>query len=287
MLKVIPIYAGNFKLDGGAMFGVVPRRMWAKLNPPDENNMCTWALRNLVVQTDDGRNVLIDTGMGNKQDEKFRSHFLQEDEGALFESLAQAGLEPTDITDVFLTHLHFDHCGGALWKNPITGEITPSFPNARYWSNEIHYQWAMHPNERERASFLKENFVPLYEKGLLHFIPVEQNYTFLPGFNIRFYYGHTEALMAPVLDTNYGTLVYCADAMPSQWHIGMPYVMAYDIRPLVTLEEKMQLLGDAADHGQILFLEHDPVAECTTVKRDEKGRIVADKTGFLKEYAPK
>ena len=284
MLKITPIFSGTLELDGGAMFGVVPKRLWAKLNPPDANNMCTWALRNLLVQSPDGRNVLIDTGMGNKQDDKFRAHFMPKNEGALFESLAAAGLAPEDITDVFLTHLHFDHCGGALWKNETTGEIAPSFLNARYWSNEVHYEWAMHPNERERASFLKENFVPLREQGLLHFIPVEQNVEFLPGFTVRFYYGHTEALMAPVLDTPFGTVVYCADALPSQWHIGMPYVMAYDVRPLVTLEEKVQLLGDAAAEGHILFLEHDPVAECATVKKDEKGRVILDKVGFLKDF---
>jgi glyoxylase-like metal-dependent hydrolase (beta-lactamase superfamily II) len=284
MLKITPIYAGTFQLDGGAMFGVVPRRMWAKLNPPDADNMCTWALRCLLVQSPDGRNVLIDTGMGNKQDDKFRSHFLPQDEGALFVSLANAGVSPAAITDVFLTHLHFDHCGGALWRDVATGEVVPAFPNARYWTNQTHYEWALRPNERERASFLKENFVPLHERGILHFVPVEQGYAFLPGFHVRFYYGHTEALMAPVLTTQYGTLVYCADALPSQWHIGMPYVMAYDIRPLVTLEEKAQLLGDAAKYGHILFLEHDPVAEFATVRSDEKGRVVADRVGVLEHY---
>ena len=275
MHKVTPIFAGTFKLDGGAMFGVVPKRMWAKLNPPDDQNMCTWALRALLVQTPDGRNVLIDTGMGNKQDEKFRSHFLPEGIHLLFESLAAQGLRREDITDVFLTHLHFDHCGGALWRDETTGEIAPSFPNATYWSNEVHYQWAMTPNAREKASFLKENFVPLQEKGILKMIPVAQNVEFLPGFNVRFYYGHTEALMAPVIQSQYGTVVYCADAMPSQWHIGMPYVMAYDIRPLVTLEEKAALLQTAADEDQILFLEHDPEIAAVKVKSDENGRISA------------
>ncbi len=280
-VRITPLFSGTFKLDGGAMFGIVPRRMWAKLNPPDENNLCTWAVRTMLVQTEDGRNILIDTGMGEKQDEKFRSHFLPENSGALLESLAQTGLKPSDITDVFLTHLHFDHCGGALMRNPETGAITPTFPSAKYWTNEVHYNWAMHPNERERASFLKENFVPLQEMGLLHFVPVVHNYQFAPGFQVQFYYGHTEALMVAVLDSQYGTVVYCADALPSQWHIGMPYVMAYDIRPLVTLEEKAVLLQNAVDHGHILFLEHDPVAEFVTVKKDEKGRIMADRVGML------
>lgn len=274
MHKVTPIFAGTFKLDGGAMFGVVPRRLWAKLNPPDDQNMCTWALRALLVQTPDGRNILVDTGMGNKQDEKFRSHFMQEGEHLLFESLANAGLSREDITDVFLTHLHFDHCGGALWRDETTGTVAPSFPNATYWCNEVHYQWATNPNPREKASFLKENFVPLMDLGILKMIPVEQNYEWLPGFRIQFYYGHTEALMAPVIDTQYGTMVYCADALPSQWHIGMPYVMAYDVRPLVTMEEKAQLLGTAAREGQVLFLEHDPLVAAVKVKADEQGRIV-------------
>jgi glyoxylase-like metal-dependent hydrolase (beta-lactamase superfamily II) len=277
MNKITPIFAGTFKLDGGAMFGVVPRRMWAKLNPPDEQNLCTWALRALLVQTPDGRNILIDTGMGNKQDAKFQNHFMPEGIDQLFLSLEALGLQRSDITDVLLTHLHFDHCGGALWRDETTGEVVSSFPNATYWSNEIHYQWALTPNAREKASFLKENFVPLQERGILKMIPVEQNFEFLPGFHIRFYYGHTEALMAPVITSQYGTVVYCADALPSQWHIGMPYVMAYDIRPLVTMEEKEQLLETAVAEKQILFLEHDPVAEAVTVKLDEQKRIVVDK----------
>lgn len=281
MLKITPVFAGTLKLDGGAMFGVVPRRMWAKLNPPDEHNMCTWALRTLLVQTPDGRNILIDTGMGNKQDEKFRSHFSPEQTHALLESLSAMGLSPTDITDVFLTHLHFDHCGGALVKNAETGAIEPAFPKAKYWTNEVHYQWAMHPNDREKASFLKENFVPLQEMGLLHFIPVEQDYTFLPGFHIRFFYGHTEAMMAPVLHTQWGTVVYCADLLPSQWHIAMPYVMAYDVRPLTTLEEKAALLREAAEKGYKLFLEHDPISDYATVAADEKGRVGVTHAGML------
>lgn len=264
------------------MFGVVPRRMWAKLNPPDEYNMCTWAMRSLLVQTPDGRNILIDTGMGNKQDDKFRSHFNPGGISQLFDSLAELGLGRGDITDVFLTHLHFDHCGGALWRNETTGEVELTYPNATYWSNEVHYNWAIHPNAREKASFLKENFVPLLEMGRLKMIPVEQDTEFLPGFRVRFYYGHTEALMAPVLDTQYGPLIYCADALPSQWHIGLPYIMAYDVRPLVSMQEKEQLLTEAAREQQILFLEHDPVAECARVSMDEKGRIVANFVGDLK-----
>ncbi len=281
-MKITPIHTGYFKLDGGAMFGVVPKRMWEKLNPPDVNNMCTWAMRTLLVETGN-RKILIDTGLGNKQDEKFRSHFEPHGAENLFDSLTQAGCAREAITDVFLTHLHFDHCGGALWKNPATGAIEPAFPNATYWSNATHYDWAINPNPREKASFLKENFEPLKISGQLEFLQVKQNIEFLPGFNIRFFYGHTEALMAPVLNTGSETLIYCADTLPSQWHIGMPYVMAYDIRPLVSMQEKAALLEEAAREKQILFLEHDPVAEACRVTSDDKGRIVAERVGALSE----
>ncbi len=283
-MKITALHAGNFKLDGGAMFGIVPRRMWEKLNPPDAQNMCTWAMRPLLVQTPDGRNIVIDTGMGNKQDEKFRSHFHPHGEESLFSSLAAAGLQREDVTDVFLTHLHFDHCGGALWKNDATGEVELSFPNAQYWTNQTHFDWAMNPNERERASFLKENFVPLQTGGRLNFLETKQDLEFCPGFRIRFYNGHTEALMAPLLEHVSGQkLLYCADAMPSRWHIGMPYVMAYDIRPLVTLQEKDIMLNEAVQEGQVLFFEHDPGAEGGTVRKDESGRIVLDQVGTIAE----
>lgn len=282
-MKLTPIHTGYFKLDGGAMFGIVPKRLWAKLNPPDEQNMCTWALRALLVETGD-RKILIDTGMGNKQDEKFRSHFMPFGEETLFGALEQAGVRRDNVTDVFLTHLHFDHCGGALWRNEQSGEVELSFPNAIYWSNRRHFDWAMQPNAREKASFLSENFLPLYEQNRLQFIEIEQNIEFLPGFRVRFFNGHTEAMMAPVLRAGDRTVVYCADALPSQWHIGMPYIMAYDVRPLVTLQEKEALLTEAAREEQVLFFEHDPVAECASVRLDEKGRIAPDRVGPLADF---
>jgi len=283
-MKITALHAGNFKLDGGAMFGIVPRRLWEKLNPPDAQNMCTWSMRPLLVQTPEGRNIVIDTGMGNKQDEKFRSHFSPHGDKTLFGSLAEHGLSRADVTDVFLTHLHFDHCGGALWKNEATGQVELSFPNAQYWINRPHFDWAMNPNERERASFLKENFVPLLEAGRLNFLEVKQDLEFCPGFRVRFFNGHTEAMMAPLITLDNGKkLLYCADAMPSRWHIGMPYVMAYDIRPLITLEEKAVMLNDALKEGIVLFFEHDPGAECGTVRKDEAGRIVLDQVGSLDE----
>ncbi len=279
-MKLTAISAGTLKLDGGAMFGVVPRSMWSKLNPPDEQNLCTWAMRMLLVQTGD-RNILIDTGVGNKQDDKFRTHFQPQGTDTLFESINHCGLSRNDITDVFLTHLHFDHCGGALWRNETSNAIELAFPNAIYWSNERHLKWAMHPNDREKASFLKENFMPLVEQNRLRFIPVRQDTTFLPGFKVRFFHGHTDAMMAPLLQTDKGAVLYCADAMPSQWHIGMPYVMAYDVRPLQTLKEKAKMLDEAVRKKQILFFEHDPVAECGTVRRESNGRIVLDRVGAL------
>ncbi len=281
-MKLTALHTGSLKLDGGAMFGVVPRRMWAGLNPPDENNLCTWSMRALLVETGQ-RKILIDTGVGNKQDARFRAHFQPQGPESLFGSLQAAGLQREQITDVFLTHLHFDHCGGALWKNEETGEVEPAFPNAVYWTNQRHYDWAIHPNPREKASFLPENFVPLFEQGRLQFLPVRQNVEFLPGFRVRFFYGHTEAMMAPLLRTEHGSLLYCADALPSQWHVGLPYVMAYDIRPLQTMREKAKMLETAVRERQVLFFEHDPVAECGTVRLDAQGRIVLDKSGSLAE----
>ncbi len=265
------------------MFGVVPKRMWANMNPPDENNMCTWAMRALLVETE-GRKILVDTGIGNKQDAKFRAHFEPHGPESLFTSLARVGVAREDITDVFLTHLHFDHCGGALWKNDVTGEVEVSFPNAVYWSNERHFKWAMEPNAREKASFLKENFLPLFEQGRLKFIPVRQNISFLPGFRVFFLYGHTEAMMAPLLQTDRGALLYCADLIPSQWHVGLPYVMAYDVRPLKTIVEKTKILEAAVQKQYVLFFEHDPRAECGILRKDESGRIVLGRSGSLNEW---
>jgi glyoxylase-like metal-dependent hydrolase (beta-lactamase superfamily II) len=280
-MKVRVIQTGYFKLDGGAMFGIVPKRLWTRLNPPDEQNLCTWAMRCLLVETDH-RKILIDTGIGDKQDAKFRSHFAPFGEDTLLKSLAKQGIEPQDITDVILTHLHFDHCGGALYRNEAN-EIVPTFPNAVYWSNEKHWNWAMNPNQREQASFLKENFVPLQTAGVLQYIKVRQYTRFCPEIKILFTYGHTEAMMLPYIKVGDKTIVYCADTLPSSYHVGMPYIMSYDIRPLDTLNEKNQLLEQAADEGHILFFEHDPVVECATVKRNEQGRIILNQTFKLAE----
>jgi len=280
-MKLSVIKTGFFKLDGGAMFGVVPQQLWKKLNPPDSNNMCTWAMRCLLVESGN-RKILIDTGFGSKQNEKFRKHFEPHGEDSLIGSIRDLGISPEEITDVFLTHFHFDHVGGAVKYNE-KGKLVPTFPNATYWSNQAHYDWAYTPNARERASFLKENFVPLKEANQLKMIDIEEGVAFIPGFDVRFVYGHTEAMMLPQITINNKTLIYCADLFPSAGHIRLPYVMAYDMRPMNTLEEKKILSEEAIEKDYILFFEHDPINECATLKRNEKGRIVLDKTMTLAE----
>ena len=287
-MKISVINTGFFKLDGGSMFGIVPKRMWGKLNPPDENNLCTWAMRCLLIETQD-RKILIDTGMGDKQDDKFKSHFEPFGDDNLLQSLENQGVKVEDITDVFLTHLHFDHCGGAVSHSPSNTEgvassvLKPTFPNAIYWSNQKHWDWAMKPNAREAASFLKENFVSLQEHGVLKMIEVRDNIEFIENIQILFTHGHTEAMMMLKITIGDKTLLYCADTLPSKWHIGLPYIMAYDVRPLESLKEKTWLLEAAATEGWYLFFEHDPTTECATVKKDERGRIVLDKTYNLSE----
>lgn len=272
-MQVKLIDTGYFKLDGGAMFGVVPKTLWQRLNPPDEKNLCTWAMRCLLIQ-DGERNILIDTGIGDKQGDKFRSHFEPHGEASLLGSLRKQGLAPEDITDVLLTHLHFDHVGGAV-RYDSKGNLVPTFPNATYWSNEQHYNWAYEPNPREKASYLHENFVPLKKAGQLQFLDVQkEDLPWLPGISLRFVYGHTEAMMVPIITHNGQTLVYCADVIPSSFHIGMPYVMSYDLRPLHTMEEKARILQAAEEEGHYLLFEHDPATSCLSVHKDERGRIV-------------
>jgi len=276
-MKLHSIETGKFKLDGGAMFGVVPRQLWSKLNPPDENNMCTWAMRCLLIEKND-RLILIDTGMGNKQDDKFRSHFQPHDDLDLLDSIRLKGFEPGDITDVLITHFHFDHVGGAVKKNK-NGTLVPSFPNATYWTSSDHFNWALDPNFRERASFLKENFVPLQEQGVLKYIDVEQDIKWIEDITLKFMFGHTEAMIVPVIPLNNGKkIAYMADLLPSTGHIRMPYVMSYDIRPLQTLKEKESFFESAIDNDLHLFLEHDPFHELCTIRKNIKGRFELDST---------
>jgi glyoxylase-like metal-dependent hydrolase (beta-lactamase superfamily II) len=272
-MKLHVLETGKFKLDGGAMFGVVPKRMWQKMHPADEDNLCTWQMRCLLVE-DGNRKILIDTGVGSKQDDRFRSHFYPHDDIDFTESLAKIGLTTEDITDVFLTHFHFDHVGGAL-KRDAQGAIVPVFPNATYWSNEVHYNWALNPNAREAASFLKENFVPMRDQGILQMIDVQEGIKFSDNISLSFVNGHTEAMMLPYISLPSGnTLIYCADLIPSHHHIQMPYVMAYDLRPLETMKEKKVLHDVATDGKHFLFFEHDLDVACGFLTKNENGRVV-------------
>ncbi len=274
-MKLYSINTGYFKLDGGAMFGVVPKSMWNKINPADENNLCSWALRCLLIK-DDNRLILIDNGNGDKQDAKFFSHYYLHGDDTLDKSLANYGFKKDDITDVFLTHLHFDHCGGSIIRE---GEkLVPAFKNATYWSNKEHWDWAVYPNEREKASFLKENILPIEESGQLKFIDVAGSMdgklgstSFTDNIDIRFVSGHTESMMLPQIKYGEKTVVFMADLLPSAGHIPIPYVMAYDMFPLTTLNEKKSFLKEAVEGDYILFFEHDPVHECCNLQQTEKG----------------
>ncbi|HEX5001461.1 MAG TPA: MBL fold metallo-hydrolase [Bacteroidia bacterium] len=267
-MNLYTINTGTFKLDGGAMFGVVPKSIWNKLNPADSNNMCTWAMRCLLVQ-DGNRLILIDNGIGDKQDDKFMSYYFLGHETTLEKSLNYYGFGRGDITDVFLTHLHFDHCGGSIRWNKDRTSYETAFPNACFWSNREHWEWATKPNAREKASFLKENILPIQESGQLEF--VDGLNELIPGFSWITVNGHTGSMMLPKINYNGKTLVYMADLIPSVAHIPVAYVMAYDTRPLITLEEKAAFLKDAAANDYTLIFEHDAVHECCSLIQTERG----------------
>ncbi len=274
-MKLYSINTGYFKLDGGAMFGVVPKSIWNKINPADENNMCNWALRCLLIE-DGNRLILVDNGIGNKQDEKFFSFYFLHGDDTLDKSLAKFGFLRNDITDVFLTHLHFDHCGGSIIRE--NEKLIPAFKNAVYWSNQKHWEWAVNPNEREKASFLKENILPIQESGRLKFLNVEDaskeklgSTEFNENISVRFVNGHTGSMMLPQIKYKERTIVYMADLLPSQGHIPIPYVMAYDMFPLTTLNEKKMFLKEAFENDYILFFEHDPEHECCNLQQTERG----------------
>ena len=278
-MELFTVDTGFFKLDGGAMFGVVPKTIWSRTNPSDENNLCPWAMRCLLV-SDGNRMVLIDNGIGDKQDARFFSHYYLHGEATLAKSLQQLGVHPTDITDVFLTHLHFDHCGGSV-KYGSHGQYELTFPRATYWTNEDHWNWATVPNPREKASFLEENILPLQEHGVLNYLDLGTKSLFL-GFDFLTMDGHTDKQMLPKMQYKGHTLVFMADLLPSVGHIPLPYVMGYDTRPLLTLQEKQEFLEIAARDQYVLFLEHDSVHECCTVKKTEKG-VRVDQTFRLDE----
>ncbi|HRH70216.1 MAG TPA: MBL fold metallo-hydrolase [Flavobacteriales bacterium] len=271
-----PIDTGFFKLDGGAMFGVVPKTLWSKSHPPDANNLCTWAMRCLLVEHGD-RLILIDNGIGDKQDAKFFGHYDLHGDATLVGSLNKHGFSPDEITDVFLTHLHFDHCGGSIRRK---GEgFEPAFRNATYWSNKFHWEWATKPNPREKASFLSENILPIEASGQLRHIefdragqqqnPVARNV--FPDLDVLLVNGHTDAMMIPHIRYKGRTVVFMADLLPSIHHLPLPWVMGYDTRPLLTMTEKKSFLDRAADEDYVLFFEHDAHNECCTVQRTEKG----------------
>ena len=273
-MQLHKIETGNFMLDGGAMFGVVPKTLWEKSYPSNENNLCNWAMRCLLL-VDGDRKILIDNGIGDKQDEKFLKHYHLNGDDSLDKSLEAAGYSRDDITDMVLTHLHFDHCGGSIIK---TGEdqYEPAFKNATYWIGKDHWDWATHPNRREKASFLKENIFPIQESGQLKL--VEKEGELFPGFNVKFYSGHTDGQMIPFIKYDGKTIVFTADLLPSTAHVPIPYVMAFDTKPLLTLKEKESFFKEAIENEYVIFLEHDLFNECCTLENTEKGPRV--KEGF-------
>jgi glyoxylase-like metal-dependent hydrolase (beta-lactamase superfamily II) len=281
-MQLHTIDTGFFKLDGGAMFGVVPKTLWNKVQPADENNLCSWAMRCLLIE-DGGKLILVDTGIGDKQDAKFFSHYYLHGSDTLDSSLAAHGFHRDDITDVLLTHLHFDHCGGSIVRTP-DGRLVPAFRNARYWSHSRHWDWAVNPNDREKASFLRENILPIQESGQLHFVDTHGGFmpgtgaapstisdVILPGLSVRLVEGHTAAMMMPQLSYKGRTLVFVADLLPCTAHFPMAWTMAYDMFPLTSMHEKRAFLEEAAAGGYALFFEHDPVNECCVPDATEKG----------------
>ena len=272
-MKIYPLNTGNFKLDGGAMFGVVPKALWQRTNPADENNMCSWSMRSMLIEDGD-RLILIDNGIGDKQEDKFFSHFYLNGDDSLDGNLEKFGFHRDDITDVFLTHLHFDHCGGSIVWNKDKTLLVPAFKNAKFWSNERHWKWATEPNPREKASFLSENILPIQESGQLNFIDRPDS-GFGPsvemGFDILFVDGHTDAQMIPHIKYKGKTIVFAADLLPSTGHIPLPYVMGYDTRPLITMDEKAKFLKTVADENYLIFFEHDYSNELCTLKNTDRG----------------
>lgn len=272
-MHLYTIDTGFFKLDGGGMFGVVPKVLWSKTNPSDENNLCPWAMRSLLIE-DDGKLILIDNGIGDKQDEKFLKHYYLHGDANLHSSLAVHGFHADDITDVFLTHLHFDHCGGSVKWNSAKTNFEMTFKNAKYWSNAKHWKWATDPNKREKASFLKDNIIPIQDSGNLHFVENQKN--IFKNFDVLIVDGHTESQMIPHISYKGKTIVFAADLLPSTGHIPLAYVMGYDTRPLLTLSEKEKFLRIAAEKEYIIFLQHDYYNECCTVKMTNKGVRLKD-----------
>lgn len=283
-MRIHSIETGNFKLDGGAMFGVVPKSIWSRTNPPDENNMCSWSLRCMLVEYSD-RLVLIDTGMGDKQSEKFFGYYYLFGDATLRSSIEKLGFGMDEITDVVLTHLHFDHCGGSVNYNQAKERYETAFPNAHYWTNERHWDWAINPNPREKASFLKENMLPIQEAGQLNFVERDGSWSkgeLFPGFKFFFADGHTDSQMIPYIKYQDKTIIFAADLLPSASHVPMPFVMGYDVRPLETMKEKAIFLETAAAESHIIFFEHDIKQEAALMEQTEKG-VRVRQAGSLQE----
>lgn len=279
-MKLYPIETGNLKLDGGAMFGVVPKVLWSKAYPCDENNLCNWSMRCLLI-VDGERKILIDNGIGEKQDEKWLRHYYLNGDATLESSLTKTGYKPEDITDVVLTHMHFDHCGGSVkWNNDKTG-YELAFPNATYWTSQKQFDWATNPNRREKASFLKENILPIQESGQLKLIDEEGEY--IPNITFKLYDGHTNGQLIPHIKYDDKTIVFMADLMPSSAHIPMPWIMAYDTRPLQTLKDRERFYAEALENDYILFFEHDLYNEACTLEDTPKGVRVKE-VGKLSEF---
>lgn len=275
------IDAGYFKLDGGAMFGVVPKTFWNKLNPADENNLCSWAMRCLLIE-DGEKLILVDTGMGNKQDAKWQGYYFRHGEGELVKSIRAKGYSENDVTDVILSHLHFDHCGGAVkWKSDRT-KFEMTFPNAKYWSHSEHFNSTIHPNPREKATFFKDNIQPIQQANQLFFIDKVSEKPFQ---NIDFLLadGHTEKMLMPKITYQNKQILFIADTIPSHAHIPVPYVMGYDINPLITMKEKEDLLRQIAENEWVIFFDHDPLYDCATIQKTEKGYVLKEK-GSLNEF---
>ncbi len=283
-MELYSIPTGNFKLDGGAMFGVVPKTMWNKTYPADENNLITLAMRCLLV-VDGERKILIDNGIGNKQGDKFFSHYYLHGSDSLEKSLAAFDLAPGDITDMFLTHLHFDHCGGSVVRTANNDGFELAFPNAEYWVSQSQWDWSTHANRREKASFLDENILPIAESGRLNLFqgPME----LIPGFDVRIYNGHTVGQSIPFIKYKGKTVVFMADTTPTSAHIPLPYIMSYDTQPLISLQEKEDFMNEAADNDYVLFFEHDAYTECSSLERTEKGIKVRNRFSLTEYFSRK
>lgn len=279
-MKITPIETGYFKLDGGAMFGVVPKVIWQKSNPADENNLCTWSMRCLLLEYGNKR-VLIDNGIGDKQDEKFFKHYYLHGEANLTDSLTKTGCHPDEVTDMLHTHLHFDHCGGGITKK-ADGGFETKFKNANYWVNEAQWKWATEPNAREKASFLKENILPIQESGQLKLMDSPEQWD--ESIKLLYVNGHTDGMTLPLFRKGNHTFLYMADLLPSAGHLPLAYVMGYDTRPLLTLEEKDRILNLAVENEWVLILEHDPINEAIVIKRNEKGQYAVRESVKLADF---